>query len=104
MMDRGSDILPTPRLSSVVLDYGVDADACAVDDGELSGRGMRLKSHWSVELGSQLAVAMVHPGPRASSRKVAIDAIVVWCEPKGERCYETTLLFLELPEDQNQYL
>ena len=104
MMDRGSDILPTPRISSVVLDYGVDAEACAEDAVEISERGMRLRSHWSFEIGTQLSVALVHPGPRASSRKVVIDAIVVWCEPKGERCYESTLLFLELPEAQKQYL
>jgi hypothetical protein len=104
MMAGESDLLPNPRISSVVLDYGADAEACTDDAVEISERGMRLKSHWCFDIGTQLSVALVAPRTSVDSRKIVIEAIVVWCEPKGERCYESTLLFLELPEDQKQFL
>ncbi len=104
MMDRASDILPTPRISSVVLDYGADAEACTEDAVAISERGMRLRSHWCFEIGVELSMAMVPPGDSGDSRRVVIEAIAVWCEPLGERCYETTFLFLELSEEQKQFL
>ena len=103
-MARESDFSYSPRISSVVLDYGADAEVCTEDTVEISERGMRLRSHWCFEIGTQLSVALVPPQARESSKRIVIDAIVVWCEPKGERCYESTLLFLELPEDQKRYL
>ena len=30
---------------------------------------------------------------------MAIDGLVVWCEPKAGKGYESTLLFLELPDE-----
>lgn len=104
MMDRESDLSPPPRISSVVLDYGADAEACAEDAVEISERGMRLRSHWRFEIGTQLSVSLVPPKRHANTKRLIIEAIVVWCEQKGERCYESTFLFLELPEDQKQYL
>jgi hypothetical protein len=104
MMDHASDILPTPRISSLVLDYGADAEACTDDAVAISERGMRLKTHWCFDIGTQLSMAMVPPQARSSSPRVVFDAIVVWCEPIGNRCYESTLLFLELSEEQKQFL
>lgn len=105
MMDHASDILPTPRISSVVLDYGADAEACTDDAVAISERGMRLRSHWCFDIGTQLSMAMVPPATRVgTSGRVVIEAIVVWCEPLGERSYESTLLFLELSDEQKQFL
>lgn len=104
MMDRESDLSPPPRISSVVFDYGADAEACAEDAVAISERGMRLRSHWRFEIGTQLSVSLVPPKAHANSKRMVIEATVVWCEKKGDRCYESTFLFLELPEDQKQYL
>jgi hypothetical protein len=30
---------------------------------------------------------------------MTVEGIVVWCEPKGEKGHESTLLFLELPDE-----
>lgn len=103
-MDHASETLPPPRISSVVLDYGADAEACTDDAVAISERGMRLRSHWCFEIGTQLSMAMVPPVTRVSSRRMVFEAIVVWCEPKGDRNYESTLLFLELSEEQKQFL
>jgi len=104
MLDRESDPYQPPRISSVVLDYGTDAEYCADDSVEISERGMRLRSHWQFDIGTQLSISLVRSHPRFGTDRVAIDAIVVWCELKQERCYESTLLFLELPEDLKQQL
>ena len=104
MMDRESAFSHPPRISSVVLDYGADAEACSEDAVDISERGMRLRSHWRFEIGTQLSVSLVPPKPLVNAKRMVIEATVVWCEKRGERCYESTFLFLELPDDQKQYL
>jgi hypothetical protein len=104
MMDREIQPLPSRQITAVVLDYGADAESCEEDAVEISERGMRLKSHWQFDIGTQLSIALVRPHPRLCRERVTVVAIVVWCEPKGERCYESTLLFLDLPEDFKQLL
>jgi hypothetical protein len=86
------------------MDYGADAESCSNDAVQISERGMRLKSHWRFDIGTQISVALVRSHPRLGRERVTVDAIVVWCEPKGERCYESMLLFLDLPEDLKQNL
>ena len=104
MLDRESDSYQPPRITAVVLDYGTDAEHCADDAVVISERGMRLRSHWQFEIGTQLSISLVRTHPRLGTDRMAIDGIVVWCEQQSERCYESTLLFLELPEDLKQQL
>lgn len=84
---------------ALYLDYGADAQFC--DDGELeiSERGMRFQSRWQFEIGTQLAVGLTQKHPRLGLRRVALEGIVVWCERQGGSGYESTLLFLELPDE-----
>jgi hypothetical protein len=104
MLESETEPSPVPRIASIVLDYGLDAEACPEDAVELSERGMRLRSHWQFEIGTQLSIAVVRSHPRLGLERVTVDGIVVWCEPVGQRCYESTLLFLELPDELKQQL
>lgn len=99
LIQRDGDQLSAVRVSSLYLDYGVDAQICAEDAVEISERGMRLRSRWQFEIGTQISIAIEPPEARLSSERLIVEGIVVWCEPTAHRDYECTLLFLELPED-----
>ena len=92
-------MLTAPPRPSLYLDYGADAQACSAGDLDISERGMRFTSRWQFSIGTQLSVLLVHMDPRRGRCRMAIDGLVVWCEPKAGKGYESTLLFLELPDE-----
>jgi PilZ domain-containing protein len=102
MFDR--EPFQSERVPSLYLDYGVDAQLCEDGGIEVSERGMRLCSRWRFDIGTQILVCCVFEHPRLGSQRVAVEGIVVWCEPKASNSYESTLLFLELPDDLKQGL
>ena len=94
------------RFPSLCLDYGADEQVCE-SSFSLSERGMRFISRWQFSLGTQLSVACVLPDGRFPGRRVVLEGIAVWCEPVAEiphRTFETTILFLDLPEALKQSL
>ncbi|HYR58104.1 MAG TPA: PilZ domain-containing protein [Chthoniobacteraceae bacterium] len=84
---------------SFYLDYGVDAQHGACGTVEISERGMRFESRWQFSIGTQLSIALQHVHPRLGLSRVTVEGIVVWCEPTAGKRYESTLLFLELPDE-----
>src|SRR5678815_5510894 len=102
MFDR--EPLPSERCPSLYLYYGVDAQFCENGGIEVSDRGMCFSSRWRFDIGTQILVCCVFENPRLGMQRVTVEGIVVWCEPKGGDCYESTLLFLELPDDLKQGL
>ena len=84
---------------SLYLDYGADAQRCGVGEIDLSERGMRFTSRWQFSIGTQLSVLLTHRHPRLGMCRMPLEGIVVWCEPKGDKGHESTLLFLELPDE-----
>jgi hypothetical protein len=84
---------------SLYLDYGADAQVCATGDLDISERGMRFTSRWQFTIGTQISVLLVQMDPRRGLCRMAIDGLVVWCEPKAGKGHESTLLFLELPDE-----
>ena len=84
---------------SLYLDYGADAQRCGCGDIDLSERGMRFTSRWQFSIGTQLSVLLVHAHPRLGLCRMTLEGIVVWCEPKADKGHESTLLFLELPDE-----
>jgi hypothetical protein len=106
MINRGPQPLLAGRISSLYLDYGADAQTCDKDSVELSERGLRMVSRWRFEIGMQLSVAFVSHHTRTGPRRVCAEGIVVWCEPLASdpKMYESTVLFLELPDDLKQNL
>lgn len=81
---------------SLYLDYGADSQTCG--DLHLSERGMRFRSRWQFSIGTQLSVLLVQMDPQRGLCRMLIEGTVVWCEPIGKE-YESTLLFLELPDE-----
>lgn len=84
---------------SLYLDYGADAQECQLGDIDLSERGMRFTSRWQFSIGTQLSVLLVQMHPRLGRCRMTLEGIVVWCEPKAGKGHESTLLFLELPDE-----
>ena len=85
-----------PRL---ILDCGADAQACGLGEIDLSERGMRFTSRWQFSIGTQLSVCLAQEHPRLGACRMTLEGIVVWCESKPGQRHESTLLFLELPEE-----
>jgi len=85
-------------LASLFLDCGADADL-APGAFEVSERGMCFASRWQFSIGTQLSVALHRLHPRLGLSRVTIEGIVVWCEPTPDHRFESTLLFLELPDE-----
>jgi len=106
MLDCESDSLaPGCHVSSLHLDYGADAQTCEDDDAvEVSERGMRLRTRWQFSIGTQLSVDFVCQPARRPATRLTAEGIVVWCEPCGGGEYESTVLFLELPDELKQSL
>ena len=104
MPDCNSHFLPKNRIPSLCLDYGVDEQA-GDESFSISERGMRFVSRWQFSLGTTLAVDCVWPHPRLGAMRVKLEGIVVWCEPAeidDGRAFDTTVLFLELPDELRQ--
>ena len=89
---------------SLYLDYGVDAQDCENGGVEISDRGMRFRSRWHFEVGTQIAVAFVFHHPRLGPQRVTVEGFIVWCASSANKSYESTLLFLELPDELKQSL
>ena len=98
MLYRESETLPVHRIPSISLDYGAD-ETTGNPELTLCERGMRFESRWQFDIGTQLAVACAWTDPRRGQHHMTLEGIVVWCEPGAESGYETTLLFLELPDE-----
>lgn len=87
-----------PRLC---LEYGIDETLCDERDFTVCERGMVFTSRWRFELGTQLALAL---SASAASRCARLEGIVVECEEIRERCFRSTLLFLDVPEEMRAQL
>jgi hypothetical protein len=91
--------VPVGLAPSFFLDYGVDAELGEAGSVEISERGMRFQCRWQFSIGTQLSIALHHMDPRLGLSRIAVEGIVVWCEPTANKRYESTLLFLELPDE-----
>jgi hypothetical protein len=85
--------------TALYLDYGADAQSCGSEDLEISERGMRFQSRWHFDIGTRISVSLTHMHPRLGLCRMVLEGIVVWCEPQAGKGYESTLLFLELPDE-----
>ena len=88
-----------PPSAALYLDYGADSQSCGRNDVEISERGMRFESRWHFDIGNEISVVLTHMDPRLGLSRMVVEGIVVWCEPRAGKGYESTLLFLELPDE-----
>ena len=101
-------LFPAGSRARLCLDYGVDEQLC--ESGlSLSERGMRFVARWHFAIGTQLAVSCLYEHPQLGWSRVRLEGIVVWSESIDEPdltkpAFDTTVLFLELPEELKQSL
>ena len=99
---------PSDRTASIHLDY--DADCAPFDFASLHicERGMRLRTRWFFEAGTELSVnfQMTDPGGGTAagsraSRILRTEGYVVDCQPAcgGTGGYEVTVAFWEVTDD-----
>jgi len=79
------------------LDYGADAVAGEDAACEICERGMRFRSHWQFALGAVLHIAFAFDDGGAC--RIEAEGLVVECLATGEKEYQTTLAFVDLPQE-----
>lgn len=65
----------------------------------VSERGMSFQSRWQFPIGTELAVSCAWPGADQQPTRLTLQGAVVGCAPNPAGGYDTTLLFLELPDE-----
>jgi hypothetical protein len=98
MSDHALETMTPAPLASIYFDDAQSEQRCQPDEWDISERGLRFVSRWPFSIGTQLIVAVTHMHPRLGLCRMQLEGIVVWCEPRGQR-HETTLLFLEFPDE-----
>lgn len=91
----------------LILDYG--ADEQTAPGLTVHENGLHFRSRWSFDFGTQLSVGCSCGDSGAIRRPVHLEGVVVCCErhqtsPEQPPLFETTLLFLELPDDLRKSL
>jgi hypothetical protein len=99
MFESAPESVPVGMPPCLYLDCGADEERAVSGSVEISERGMRFASRWQFSIGTQIAVALHHFHPRLGLSRVRLEGIVVWCEPTTGKRYDSTLLFLELPDE-----
>ncbi len=99
--------------SSIHLDYGADSAPFNCQDLQVSSRGVRLKSRWRFDAGTEIALDVVLNGtgdPR-DPRRFRLAGVVVDCQTErvaarssAPPVYQLTLLFWETTEDIRELL
>jgi len=99
MLDIADPMFSAPAACSVTLDNEAEVQICVHRTMDISERGMRFACCREFPLGTQLAVSMMHMHPRFGLCRMTLEGVVAWCEPCDAERYESTVLFLELPDE-----
>ena len=99
MSHLATEISPPAPRAAIYLDDVGDEQQCGEGEVEISERGLCFTSRWHFTIGTQLVVALLQMHPRLGLCRVQLEGIVVWCEERGDQSHETTLLFLEFPDE-----
>ena len=99
MLDSATPMVSAPAACSVSLDNEAEVQICVHRKMEISERGMRFACCREFPLGTQLAVSMMHMHPRFGLCRMTLEGVVAWCEPCDAERFESTVLFLELPDE-----
>lgn len=82
---------------ALFLDYGADAVDAETASCEICERGMRFHSQWKFELGAVLKLAFAFED--GAPRRIEAEGLVIECAPLEGRHFQTTLAFLETPQE-----
>lgn len=93
---------PSDKSASIHLDYGADSADFNVGDLHVCEQGMRMKTRWYFEPGTELSVnfQLSDTEPSCPCRMLKTEGVVVDCERDDETAdYLVTVVFLEVTED-----
>ena len=94
---------PDPeKTASIHLDYGADSADFDVQDLHVCRQGMRIKTRWYFEAGTELSVnfQVAEDGGVGAGRLLKTEGIVVdCCRADGGQKYLVTVMFLEVTQD-----
>lgn len=96
---------PSDRTASIHLDYDADSAPFDFNSLHLCQRGMRLRTRWFFEPGTELSVnfqlADIAAGSHRGGRILRTEGYVVECQPMhgGADGYEVTVAFWEVTDD-----
>ena len=86
-----------PIQPSLFLDYGVDAVDGRDAACEICERGMRFKAQWQFAIGAVLHIAFAFED--GDPRRIEAEGLVIECTPGEDKGFQTTLAFLEMPQE-----
>ena len=81
---------------SLFLDYGADAVDGEDAACEICERGMRFKAPWQFQIGAVLHIAFALDD---SPCRIEVEGLVVECLETGVREKQTTLAFVDVPQE-----
>ena len=82
---------------ALFLDYGADAVDAETAACEVCERGMRFRSQWRFEIGAVLRVAFAFED--GATQRIEAEGLVIECTADGCQIFQTTLAFLETPQE-----
>lgn len=89
--------LPSSIRPSLFLDYGADAVGGEDAACEICERGMRFKSHWQFTVGAMLHIAFSFDD--GAPCRIEAEGLVIECIATGAKENQTTLAFVDPPEE-----
>lgn len=96
-------MIPDPdKTASIHLDYGADSADFDVQDLHVCRQGLRIKTRWFFEPGTELSVnfQVADDDGTGAGRLLKTEGIVVECtRVEDEKNYLVSVLFLEVTED-----
>ena len=94
---------PSSKSASIHLDYGADSAEFDFGDLHICHQGLRIKTRWCFEPGTELSVNFQISDPdrdAGATRMLKTEGVVAECERvAGCEEYEVTVVFLEVTED-----
>lgn len=82
---------------ALFLDYGADAVDAETAACEVCERGMRFRSQWQFDIGAILRVAFAFED--GAPQRIEAEGLVIECAAEGCRIFQTTLAFIETPQE-----
>ena len=90
------------RATRLLLDHGADETTC--QQLRLGERGATFESPWRFTPMAEMIICLAWEHPRLGPQRTPVNGIVLSSRRLGRAKYETTVLFLDLPEAERSSL
>lgn len=88
----------SPSATRLCLEHG--ADESATESLQVEERGATFESPWQFEPLAELLLCLAWRHPRLGFQRTPVNGVVVDSRKVHDGCYQTVVLFPELPADQ----